>query len=118
MTKPSSGVEGTNWRLVELDGTPIAYTGEKSPSIQLDAATKRFSGSGGCNRIMGGYTLEGGTLHFSQAAATRMACLEGMETEAAYLQALTVVDTYRVVDGKLELMHGERVRARFEAVRP
>jgi heat shock protein HslJ len=45
-----------------------------------------------------------------------MACLEGMETEAAFLQALNRVATWKITGQKLELYDGSgNAVASFEA---
>jgi heat shock protein HslJ len=65
---------GTEWRLTRL---------ASSPHLLFDPATRRVSGFTGCNRLSGGYTVEGDRLTFGPMATTRMACPEGMATEAA-----------------------------------
>jgi heat shock protein HslJ len=74
------------------------------------------SGSGGCNRLTGTYTLEGDGLAFSQMAGTRMVCLGGMEQEQAFYDALGRAATWRVEGEQLELSDASgNVIARFEA---
>jgi len=88
---------GTHWRLIELNGKPIpaAKEGQKEIYIELNKPSGMVSGSGGCNRIMGSFTLgEGGRLTFSQMASTRMMCPEGMEVEAALLKVLGEANNY------------------------
>lgn len=77
---------------------------------------RRIGGSGGCNRVIGGYKLEGERLAFGQLAMTRMACREDMDTEVAFVAALEEVRTWRIVGQHLELFDdaGQLV-ARFEA---
>jgi copper homeostasis protein (lipoprotein) len=79
-------LENTAWKLVELGGKPVTGT-PKEAYIQLDPASHRVSGSGGCNRLMGSYTTNGDQLQFGQMAGTRMACAQGMDTEHEFLQA-------------------------------
>jgi len=45
-------------------------------------------GFSGCNRFTGGYQSNSGKLTFTQLASTRMACIEGMELEQRFLDAL------------------------------
>jgi lactoylglutathione lyase len=64
----------------------------------------RASGSGGCNRFAGGYTLEGERLSFEPLASTRMACEpERMQAEDDYFAALARVGRVRLDAGELVL---------------
>ena len=45
----------------------------REPQVVLNGETGRFAGSGGVNRLMGGYTVDGTGLTFSQVASTMMA---------------------------------------------
>lgn len=97
-----ASLTGTQWQLVQLgDNTTLAHEQRREPTLRLDADTGRVSGSAGCNRFMGSYSLNGNRIDFSQMAATQMACAQGMDTERAYLQALTRVQTWKVQDGQL-----------------
>jgi heat shock protein HslJ len=67
----------------------------------------QVSGSSGCNRYSGGYEVDGDQIKFSPLASTMMACIEPaglMEQEAAYLQNLGKAASFRLVDGKLEML--------------
>lgn len=98
----SPKLEGTEWKLIQLGTTPV-HAGPKEAYILLDSASHRVSGSGGCNRLMGSYELAGNELTFGQMAETRMACMQSMETEQAFLTALGEVKTWKIAGGKLEL---------------
>src|SRR6186997_2412264 len=77
-------LENTQWTLTELGGAPVK-AGEQQrrvPLLVLQPERKRVVGSGGCNRLVGSYTLDGDRLAFGQMAATRMACEEGMDAES------------------------------------
>ncbi|HET8625126.1 MAG TPA: YbaY family lipoprotein [Gemmatimonadales bacterium] len=111
--------ENIYWKLVQLGNTAITTSGKAEPHLMLSSETRRVSGSGGCNRLMGGYELSGGRLKFGQMAATRMACLEGMETEKAFLDALGRVTGWGMTGHQLELVDASGgVVARFEARQP
>ncbi len=96
---PSLGpieLEGTKWLLVSyLSPTGTSFT---VPSAVTPIAT--FEGgqltavTTGCNTANGPYTQDGTSIAIGPLATTRLACQEPMATvEAAYLQALSVVDT-------------------------
>jgi copper homeostasis protein (lipoprotein) len=109
-------LEKTEWKLVRLGETAVKGDDlHRQPQIVLDPATHRVSGSGGCNRIMGGYELKGEKLTFGQMASTMMACANGMETERDFLKALGLVKQWKVAGRQLELMDGSgKVVAVFE----
>ena len=61
----------------------------------------RVSGSGGCNRISGGYLREGGSLRIGPLAATRMACVDAErgQLESAFVDALQATTAYSLLGG-------------------
>jgi copper homeostasis protein (lipoprotein) len=63
------------WMLKEINGTP-AQPGMpgKEAYLEFDTDKMRVAGSGGCNRIAGGYEMENGKMKFKQFASTMMAC--------------------------------------------
>lgn len=113
--KAAASLEKTEWKLIWLGGTKIeSATPQQMAYLQLDPESHNVSGSGGCNRLMGTYELEGAHLQFTKMAMTRMACLHGNETEASFSQALDQAREWKVVSGKLLLMDGDRhVVAKF-----
>ena len=111
-------LENTYWKLVELGGAAVVVAElQREPHFILHPADKRVSGSGGCNRVTGSYTLEADRLGFGRMAGTMMACAAGMETEGAFLDALQRVARARIKQQQLELLDAaDSVLARFEAV--
>ena len=107
------------WVLTALNGKPVVATDpprQREPSLVLHTENQRVAGSTGCNRLAGSYTLKGSELTFGTLAGTMMACVEGMETEKAYLEALAQVRRWRIAGIHLELMDATgAVLARFEA---
>lgn len=105
------------WKLVELRGHPVAPTTNEAHII-LKTGDHRVTGSGGCNRIMGHYELnDPERIRFSQMAATRMACLDGMELEQDFLRVLESADSYHLDGDRLVLIRARMAPlARFEAV--
>jgi copper homeostasis protein (lipoprotein) len=113
-----SPLRGTYWKLVRLGAEPVAAAeGQREASLVFDTEEPRVAGSGGCNRINGGFELEGDRLRFGRMAATRMACPDGMDQEQRFLATLEKVQGYRIDGSHLELLDaaGKQV-ARFEAV--
>jgi len=118
---PQAGptLEEVEWELVSLEGqSSVAGAGGRVPDLGFDAEQQRAAGFSGCNRYFGGYQREGNPTHgsplsFAQMAGTMMACAEGDELERAFLQALSEVTAFRIVDGQLELMQDDRAIATF-----
>ena len=115
----SADIRGTDWRLVALGDKPVpAPDSARAPRILLQRDSKQVAGSGGCNRLFGVYELNGEKLRFSGVGSTKMACKDGMDTEAAFLPALLRVARWRIAAGQLELSDSAGVvLAKFEAKR-
>jgi heat shock protein HslJ len=120
-TRSAAGVavplEKTEWRLIRLGRSAVKGDElHRPPEIVLDPESHRASGSGGCNRIMGGYELKGDTLTLARMASTMMACPDGMDTEQKFLKALGQVKRWKIAGQQLELMDGTaKVILVFEA---
>ena len=89
--------------------------GEPKPNIEFNPHDHRVGGSGGCNRLMGTYEIDGQSLHFSKMATTMMARAKGMDLEKNFLQALDAVRTWKLEDNHLEFFaEVGKLLARFE----
>lgn len=114
----SSPLRNTYWRLTRLEGQPVS-TGDRQrePHLVLQVADRRLAGSGGCNRLIGRYELDGEKLAFGGVGSTMMACIDGMGQEKAFVDALGRVATHRIRGSHLELLDAAgAVLARLEAV--
>lgn len=114
--KGTTPIENTHWKLTWMPGTKIeSGTPQQAPFIMLDSASKRMSGSGGCNQLTGGYELESDHLRFPGVARTMMAC-RGMQAEDGLVDALDKVREWKVSGSTLSLMDADgHVLARFVA---
>jgi putative lipoprotein len=107
-------LEKTYWKLTQLGGAPVSDT-QVEPHLVLDPATRRVGGSAGCNQFSGGYQVDGDRLRLSQTVSTMKACMKGMETEKAFLDALQQASRWRITGQELELLDSNgKVLARFE----
>jgi heat shock protein HslJ len=95
----------TAWRLVSgtLEGSAV-------PVLQTHPITLVFDedGAGGtsaCNHYTADYSISGGELSFGQIIQTEMACTpdEVMDSEAAFLAALSLVDAFTATEDSLTL---------------
>ena len=119
---PSTGstaaptLENIYWKLTHLADAPVATASEQQEAhFVLHPETGRVSGSGGCNQFGGGYEVRGNQLTFKGIVGTLKACVNGMDTEKAFLAALGKVNQWKVADHRLELLDSAgKLLARFE----
>jgi heat shock protein HslJ len=107
LAKQARDLAGTAWKATGINngkGAVVSVASGSTVSIAF-GTDGRASGSAGCNNFTAGYTVDGSTLRFGPAAATRKMCPEAgvMEQEAAFLKALESVATARVEADRLEL---------------
>jgi putative lipoprotein len=107
----------TYWKLAQLGEKQVAPADQqREANLVFQTDQNRVTGSGGCNRLTGSYVLEGHSLRFGGIASTRMACMQGMETETEFLAALDKVRSWRIIGQQLELYDaGGKLLARFTA---
>lgn len=87
--------------------------GTELPWLQL--AGDQLQGFGGCNRLMGGYKMEGTALNFSDIGSTKKYC-EGIQpTENAITGLLRQVDGYKMEGGLLKLLGAGKELAALKA---
>lgn len=98
--------EGIDWRLTAYRSeSGLTEVEPRSRPTGFRFEDGQFSGSTGCNRVQGGYEVEGTDFRFGEGlAATRMACPQPlMKQETAIFKALQRVTGYRYVPDRLEL---------------
>lgn len=118
----SPSLRGTLWQLQTLQeaGAPtLLKPPGKGAELRLDPDSERLSGSGGCNRLMGGFQLNGEQLRFSRLASTQMACPpEVMAFERRLVAALEQVRRFSLDKRNLLLQDGRgRTLLLFQAGR-
>lgn len=90
----SADIDG-QWTIVEAMGQAVTGNEGNVPSINFNVAEKSVSGTTGCNRFMGGFTLgENNEVSFSPLAATKMMCRD-MKAEMLIFQATEAARTAR-----------------------
>jgi heat shock protein HslJ len=97
---------GKVWALTQLMGKPpVAATGISAEFT----ADGKVSGSAGCNRYNGTYTVSGSNISISSPlASTMMMCEQAvMDQESAYLKALGEAKTFAVNGDQLTLKGGD-----------
>jgi copper homeostasis protein (lipoprotein) len=116
----SAPLAETYWRLTHLAGTAVLPAADRRRELSLtfsnDGST--FSGSSGCNRVVGTYTVANAVMTM-KGGGTMMACRDAAKTEAAFLKTLELTQRYRITGRMLELFDEKGTRlARFEAPLP
>jgi heat shock protein HslJ len=113
---------GTSWRLTQLDGAELNNPeNTNAVGLRLDPQNTRVVGFAGCNRMFGGYALDGESLKFAQMGGTKMACMdqERMQLEQRYFDMLTRVARWKISGQTLEFLDsGGAPIATFAAATP
>ena len=98
---------GGHWELSFFPTTDKTFDevfSQRRPDLQLDAGKGLVTGSTGCNRMSGSFTVINDRFTFgSNMITTKMAC-PGYE-EGLFLEALTRVNRYQVNATQLNLLH-------------
>lgn len=115
-TKPDSPLTNTYWKLTSLNSEPYQHSSKhREPYIQLGKQAGAVNGFSGCNNFTGSFELNDDNISL-QLAATQRACMEGMDTEQALLQALNKVNRYEIAGDSLVLLDNDSTLLEFEAV--
>jgi len=106
-------LEGVQWEVTGHNNGRQAVVGPMAGTrLTLMFQSGQISGSSGCNRFQGSFTVKGNALTIHPLATTRMAC-EGsvMAQEQEFLSALQSATTWDIVRGMLDVHRadGERV---------
>jgi heat shock protein HslJ len=97
-------LDGTAWVLASLQG--LTLLPGQPPTIAFQGG--RAVGSDGCNRFTTTYTAKESALTIDKGATTMMACPhERMQQADAFMAALSAARTYRIANGRLELLFPE-----------
>jgi heat shock protein HslJ len=105
-TVPGAGkLFGPMWMLTEIHGRAVATS---KPYIQLDGASRRVSGDGGCNRFSGVFEIDGANLRLSRLSSTKRACVDNQlqQIETSFMSALDRVTRFEVRGDTLRLYAG------------
>ncbi len=108
----------THWRLIEIEGeaVPRPAPGDMVPHLVLQADEPRAMGSGGCNRFLADYGVQGARLRFGRLVSNITLCLQTSGLEARFFEALAAVQSFRQQGTQLLLRGGEgQPLLRFEA---
>lgn len=95
---------GSGWWVEDILAAGVIDRARTTISFLNDG---RVAGSGGCNRYVGSYELDGDGISFGPMAGTKMACAEAlMDQDDRFHQALGQAVRWRI-DGRTGLLHLE-----------
>jgi len=97
---------GETWLLDKMTVNGTTYDLSTTQPVTLEFQTERVvGGSTGCNSYSGEMEFnEDGTVTSGAFTTTLMACETGMDIEAAYLDALSRIDSYEHTQYELTLL--------------
>lgn len=104
------------WVLEAIDNTEITDAGytREHPQLEFHQADGKVMGTTGCNRLNGTYTTTGNNIAFGPLLTTKMACPGTGETQ--FVQALSEVSSFKIMNLKLYLLSGGIEKLRFKKV--
>ncbi|MEK7855345.1 MAG: META domain-containing protein, partial [Acidobacteriota bacterium] len=84
---------GIQWQLTYANGRQVTAG---NAYIEIDRSGDRFTGSTGCNRMVGTVDMKGQRIDFGAIGTTKMMCklIAGSVSETAFLNALEKADRY------------------------
>jgi len=102
-----AAIEGPVWRLTSLRGTDAKALAALRQAVTARFESGRMQGFGGCNQLVGSYTVDGDRVTIPALAGTMMACPPPvMAVEDAFKKALAGMLRFAVADGRLSLTAG------------
>jgi heat shock protein HslJ len=113
---PDHDWNARQWVLTEIKGVPVQLSGTgRDAHLEFNTAEKKYSGSAGCNRIAGSYSLEKkNAISFSDPVTTRMSCPD-LAFEDLFLATLKTVNRQSEEGNQLILKKGNDVVLKLQA---
>lgn len=110
-TAADATLTGQEWSLTGLGGAPIEPGAGLTATFGDDGSV---TGSAGCNRFMGPYTVDGDSLSVGPLAATRMSCgITADDLESTYLGALEAASGFVISGNDLVISTSNDVTLEF-----
>ena len=91
---------GSEWRPSFMSATELPAGIKMQVEFQPDG---RITGSGGCNRFFGGYTISGNHIKIGPLASTRKGCPGLIKVEATFFATLQAASSFAQTDTTLIL---------------
>jgi heat shock protein HslJ len=94
---------GIYWRATEIGGKPVVATQRADEQHLRFEKEGRVTGSDGCNRLTGNFTLKGADITFDGLTGTLMACPAAAGADSAFREAIKTAARVRIGGNLLEL---------------
>lgn len=108
-------LQNSYWILLSLQDQQFEDNPEtRTAYIRFEAADNELTGYTGCNRLMGRYNLQNGSLQLTNLGTTRAMC-PIIEQENLLVAVLEKADTYKISGDVLTLFHQNTAVATFRA---
>ncbi|AOA57799.1 META domain-containing protein [Acinetobacter larvae] len=99
-------LQNKDWVVTQIN--QVDYAPENTQTLaSLKFGDSALSGSDGCNRIMGGYAVQGNKIKFSSLATTQMMCMDTVDLPEKFNTALNQVKSFAVNKSQLKLLDKE-----------
>lgn len=98
----TANIQGTSWVLSEWPNETMPNTTKKA--TLAFAADNKVSGKSFCNGFGGAVSISGATIKFSELIGTMMFCEDVGQAEGKYTDGLRNANSFKIVDGKLQLL--------------
>ncbi|WP_345338849.1 META domain-containing protein [Corallincola platygyrae] len=110
-------ITGTYWKLLTIDGMEVTAGESKLEIHVVLGAEARAHGFAGCNRYFAQYEVDDSSIRLHSIGGTKRACPSGgMNAEKAFLDALGLVDSYKITGQSMTLFHSGQPLLKLEAV--
>jgi putative lipoprotein len=113
-----ASLTNTYWKPVKLNDQAVALgAGKKELNMVLVSEENRVRGFSGCNQFSGHFNRDGDQLVFKPIISTMKACMNGMEQEKRFLDALEQTTQFGINGETLSLYNSENnLLLQFRAV--
>lgn len=115
-----ASLRNTYWKLEQINGAEVSVVENRiEPHLVLEAGEEQnYRATVGCNRMRGGFELDGEALTFGAAASTMMACPEPLDSLERQLGSVLAEVTSFAIEGETLILRDAAGdgRAMFRAV--
>lgn len=100
-------IANTSWVLTEWPGQTMPNTTKKATLVFSN--DDKVSGKSFCNGFGGNVAVNGNNIKFSELIGTMMFCEDVGQAEAIFTEGLRNANSFKVVDGKLQLLQNGKL---------
>lgn len=104
----------TKWVLTEWPGQTMPNTNKKA-TLNF-GADNSVNGTSFCNGFGGSVSIKGNAIKFSELLGTLMFCEDVGQAESKYNEGLRTANSFKVTDGKLQLLKDNKLLMIFSKV--